>query len=143
MTSRTRSRECQAEEVSSGADARQRDVAGCELKKVVTPDTKLKAVAHLVEVHQVSQRRACSALDVVRSTVRYQSRRSDDTSLRNAMKAVTTERRQFGYARPGRALRMQCLIAGRQQVMVQRQGWHVNHKKFHADLPRGETLGAP
>jgi hypothetical protein len=66
---------------------------------------KWKALAHLVEIHQVSQRQACSALDVDRSTVRYKSRRSDDTDLRDAMKAVAQERRRFGYPLPGRALR--------------------------------------
>ncbi len=69
-----------------------------------------------MEVHQVSQRRACSALDVDRSTVRYQSRRDDDANLRDAMKAVAKERRRFGYRRL--------------HVMVERQGWQVNHKKF-------------
>jgi putative transposase len=83
---------------------------------VVTPDAKRKAVAHLVEIHQVSQRRACSALNVDRSTVRYRSRRDDDTELRDAMKAVAKDRRRFGYRRL--------------HVMVERQGWHVNHKKF-------------
>lgn len=83
---------------------------------MVTPDAKRKAVVHLMEVHQVSQRRACSALNVDRSTVRYQSRRSDDTDLRDAMKAVAKERRRFGYRRL--------------HVMVERQGWQVNHKKF-------------
>jgi putative transposase len=83
---------------------------------VVTPDAKRKAVVHLMEVHQVSQRRACSALNVDRSTVRYQSRRSDDKDLRDAMKAVAKERRRFGYRRL--------------HVMVERQGWQVNHKKF-------------
>lgn len=82
----------------------------------MTPDAKRKSVAHLMEVHQVSQRRACSALDVDRSTVRYRSRRADDTDLRDAMKAVAKERRRFGYRRL--------------HVMVQRQGWLVNHKKF-------------
>lgn len=83
---------------------------------MVTPDAKRKAVVHLMEVHQVSQRRACSALDVDRSTVRYQTRGSDDADLRDAMKAVAKERRRFGYRRL--------------HVMVERQGWHVNHKKF-------------
>ena len=64
---------------------------------MVTPDAKRKAVDHLMEVHQVSQRRACSALNVDGSTARYQSRRSDDTDLRDAMKAVAKERRRFGY----------------------------------------------
>ncbi len=106
------------------ANAMLRDVSS---KKVVAPDAKRKAVAHLVEVHQVSQRRACSALDVDRSTVRYQSRRDDDTELRNAMKAIAKERRRFGYRRL--------------HVMVERQGRQVNHKKFRR-IYREEKLQA-
>lgn len=83
---------------------------------MVTPDAKRKAVAHLVEVHQVSQRRACSALNVDRSTVRYQSRRAEDPDLRDAIKRVSKERRRFGYRRI--------------HVMVQREGFEVNHKKL-------------
>lgn len=83
---------------------------------MVTPNATRKAVAHLMEVHQASQRRACSALDVDRPTVRYNSRRDDDTGLRGAMKTVAKERRWFGYRRL--------------QVMVERRGWQVNHKKF-------------
>ena len=83
---------------------------------MVTPDAKRKAVAHLVEGHQVCQRRACSALDVDQSTVRYQSRRDNDTELRGAMKAVAKERHRFGY----RQL----------QVMVERQGWQGTQKTF-------------
>lgn len=80
---------------------------------MVTPDAKRKAVAHLMETHQVSQRRACSALNVDRSTVRYQSCRGDDDSLRDAIKRVSKERRRFGYRRI--------------HVMVQREGFEVNH----------------
>lgn len=82
-----------------------------------------------MEVHQVSQRcsadrrlrsnlptGACSALDVDRSTVRYQSRRSDDGDLRDAIKRVSKERRRFGYRRI--------------HVMVRREGFEVNHKKL-------------
>lgn len=82
----------------------------------MTPDAKRKVVAHLMEVHQMSQRRACSALNVDRSMVRYQSRRADDTDLRNAIKRVSRERRRFGYRRI--------------HVMVEREGYRVNHKKL-------------
>jgi len=40
----------------------------------VTPALKRKAVAHLMERHQVSQRRACDVLQVDRSSVRYLAR---------------------------------------------------------------------
>jgi putative transposase len=83
---------------------------------VVTPDAKRKAVAHLVEDHQVSQRRACSALNVDRSTVRYQSRRTEDVDLRDAIKRVSKERRRFGYRRI--------------HVIVQREGFEKNYKKL-------------
>lgn len=82
----------------------------------MTPDAKRKAVAHLMDVHQVSQRRACSTLDVDRSTVRYKSRRIDDADLREAIKRVSRERRRFGYRRI--------------HVMVEREGHTVNHKKL-------------
>ena len=40
---------------------------------MVTPDAKRDAVAHACLVHGVSQRRACEALEVDRSSVRYRS----------------------------------------------------------------------
>ena len=73
----------------------------------------------------MSQRRACSALNVDRSTVRYQSRRADDGELRDAIKRVSRERRRFGYRRI--------------HVMVEREGYTVNHKKLRR-IYREETL---
>ena len=82
----------------------------------MTPAAKREAVAHVCTVHEVSQRRACSILGVDRSSVRYRSVRPDDADLRKAMKDVAAERRRFGYRRA--------------HVMLQRQGWQVNHKKL-------------
>ena len=66
---------------------------------MVTPVRKRKVVARLMEVHQVSQRRACDALQIDRSSVRYLSRRGDDADLRDAIKRVSQDRRRFGYRR--------------------------------------------
>lgn len=82
---------------------------------MVTPAGKRKAVEHLMEAHQVSQRRACNVLQIDRSTVRYKSLRVDDVELRDAIKRVSRERRRFGYRRI--------------HVMVAREGFEVNHKK--------------
>lgn len=68
-----------------------------------------------MEVHQVSQRRACDVLQVDRTSVRYLSRRPDDAALRDAIKRISRERRRFGYRRI--------------HVMVAREGFVVNHKK--------------
>ena len=82
---------------------------------MVTPVGKRKAVVHLMEAHQVSQRRACDVLQIDRSTVRYLSRRGDDAELRDAIKRVSRERRRFGCRRV--------------HVMIAREGFAVNHKK--------------
>src|SRR5918995_1645224 len=90
-----------------------------------TPDAKREAVAHACEVHGVSQRRACQALNIDRSTVRYTSTRPDDAPLREAMKAVAAERRRFGYRRI--------------HIMLDRQGIVMNQKKLRR-LYREEKL---
>jgi putative transposase len=92
---------------------------------VVTPAAKRQAVAHLQSNYEVSERRACTTLQVDRSSIRYKSRRPDDAELRKAMKQVAQERRRFGYRRV--------------HIMLQRQGWHVNHKKVKR-LYREENL---
>ena len=82
---------------------------------MVTPVGKRKAVVHLMEAHQVSQRRACDVLQVDRSTVRYLSRRGDDAELRDVIKRVSRAWRRFGCRRI--------------HVMIEWEGFEVNHKK--------------
>lgn len=82
-------------------------------------------MAHACDKHGVSQRRASHFLDVDRSSVRYNSIRSNDTEFREAIEKVSAERRCFGY---------KCV-----HVMLQRQGWHINHKKL-SRLNREEKL---
>ena len=92
---------------------------------MVTPDARRKAVAHACARHGVSQRRACQALGVDRTSVRYRSVRPDDASLREAMRAVAGERRRFGYRRI--------------HIMLRRQGIVMNQKKLRR-LYREEQL---
>ena len=83
---------------------------------MVTPAARREAVAHLQATHGVSQRRACEALRVDRSTVRYRTRRPDDGELRERLRALAAVRRRFGYRRL--------------QILLRRQGIRVNHKKL-------------
>jgi len=53
----------------------------------------------MLAIHGVSQRRACKALAVDRSSVRYRSVRPADTKARGAMKRVAAERWRFCYRR--------------------------------------------
>jgi|TARA_B110000908_G_scaffold132041_1_gene155431 putative transposase len=80
---------------------------------MVTPVGKRKAVVHLMEAHQVSQRRVCDVLQVDRSSMRYLSCRGDDAELRDAIKRVSRERRRFGCRRI--------------HVMIAREGFEVNY----------------
>ena len=82
----------------------------------MTPGARREAVAHLREAHGVSERRACAVLNADRSTIRYQTRRGDDGDLRARLKAISAERRRFGYRRL--------------HILLAREGWHVNHKKL-------------
>lgn len=83
---------------------------------MVTPGAKRAAVAHVCETHEVSQRRACSVLDVDRTSVRYVSRRPDDAELREKIRRIAAERRRFGYRRI--------------HLMLAREGVAVNQKKL-------------
>ncbi|RXG84489.1 IS3 family transposase, partial [Bradyrhizobium zhanjiangense] len=94
-------------------------------KEVVTPAGKRKAVAHLVDAHGMSERRACKAIGCCRMTIRYQTSRADDAALRQRMRALAQERRRFGYRRL--------------HVLLKREGYRINHKKLFR-LYREERL---
>lgn len=92
---------------------------------MVTPATKRKAVAHLVDAHGMSERRACKAIGCCRMTMRYRTTRADDAGVRQRMKAIAHERRRFGYRRL--------------HVLLKREGYLINHKKLFR-LYREEKL---
>jgi putative transposase len=50
-------------------------------KKMVTPAARREAVAHLQVAHEVSERRASSALGADRTSVRYRSHRPQDDDV--------------------------------------------------------------
>jgi putative transposase len=91
---------------------------------MVTPERKRRAVAHLVETHGMSERRASKAISCCRMTMRYRTTRADDAVLRQRMKAIAHERRRFGYRRL--------------HVLLKREGYLINKKLFR--LYREEKL---
>ncbi|WP_394260528.1 IS3 family transposase [Xanthobacter autotrophicus] len=95
------------------------------LGKVVTSAAERRAVAHLMEAHGMSERRACKATGFCRMTMRYEATRGNDASLRERMKAIAGERRRFGYRRL--------------HVLLRREGFRVNHKRLFR-LYREERL---
>jgi putative transposase len=83
---------------------------------VVTPAARREAVAHLKGAHEVSERRACAVLGADRSSVRYRSRRPDDAQVRERIRKLAARRRRFGYRRL--------------HVLLSREGYHMNQKRF-------------
>lgn len=82
---------------------------------MVTPAARRKAVADAHALHGVSERRACQALAVDRSSVRYRSRRPDDGVVRERLRVLSRERRRFGYRR------LHLLLAREGHVMNQKK----------------------
>jgi len=82
---------------------------------VVAPAAKRKAVAHLVQAHEMSERRACSLVGADRTMIRYRRRRPDDADLRERLRSLAGQRRRFGYRRL--------------HVLLRQEGWTVNRKK--------------
>ena len=89
------------------------------------PAGKRKAVVHLRDAFGMSERRACKAIGCCRMTMRYQTTRADDVSLRQRLRAIAQERRRFGYRRL--------------HVLLKREGYMINHKKLFR-LYREEKL---
>jgi transposase InsO family protein len=66
---------------------------------MVRPAAKREAVAHLRNVLQMSERRACTLIAADRKMVRYRSRRPPDAELRARLRDLANQRRRFGYRR--------------------------------------------
>lgn len=83
---------------------------------MVTPASLRSAVAHVRADHGVSERRACLVLGADRSTIRYRSRRPDDTEIRERLRELSRQRRRFGYRRL--------------HLLLTREGHAMNQKKL-------------
>ena len=64
----------------------------------------------------MSERKACQLIGVNRQTVRYRSKK-DDESLREKIKGIALEKRRFGYRRI--------------HMLLKRAGIQVNHKRVY------------
>lgn len=97
----------------------------------MTPAAKRTAVAHLVEAHEMSQRRACQVIGADRSLIRYRSTGPDDTALRARMRALAAERRRFGYRRLHVLLRQEGLVENckRTQRLYREEGLTVRKRR--------------
>jgi putative transposase len=66
---------------------------------------------------QVSERRACQAIGIQRSSYRYSSTARDQTALQMRIRDLAAVRVRYGYRRL--------------HVLLRREGWQVNHKRVY------------
>jgi putative transposase len=95
----------------------------------VSPTRRREAVARAMAAFKISERRACRALGVPRSSQRYvgtEQEREEELLLR--IRALARENPRYGYRRI--------------RALLKREGWSVNLKRVHR-LWRREGLKVP
>src|SRR5438094_4372481 len=96
---------------------------------MVTPAVRREAVTQLRVGFEVSERRACAALEVDRSSVRYRSCRPDDARARARLRELAAVRRRFGYRRL--------------HILMTREGLDMNHKKVRRKRRLSDAYSFP
>ena len=81
------------------------------------PVRRREVVRHYQDVFALSERRACQARGFGRASHRYRSRRNPEVELRMQLKELAEARVRYGYRRL--------------HILLQREGWHVNHKRLY------------
>jgi putative transposase len=84
---------------------------------MVRPDARRAVVRWAEDAYRVSERRACRALGVNRSVVRYRSVRPHQTVLRERVRELAAVRVHSGYRQI--------------HVFLRREGWPVNAKRVY------------
>jgi putative transposase len=82
---------------------------------VVGPKAKRKQALSLIENHSVSKSRACRVLGLCRSTLDYKEHPRSDEPVAGKLIEFAATHRRFGHPRL--------------QVLLKREGIHVNHKR--------------
>jgi len=83
----------------------------------VSPQAKREAVTHLMVTHQFGVTRSCGLIGISRSLYRYESKRPDDTPLKERLAELAGQKRRYGYRRL--------------HVLLRREGWLLNWKRTY------------
>lgn len=84
---------------------------------MVTPQAKKAGATLIVQMHRISERRACRLVGGNRSVLRYQSRKSGEEELVKKIKELAWEKKRYGYRRI--------------HLLLKRTGLQINHKKVY------------
>ena len=81
------------------------------------PAQRRTLVEILQQHYRVSERRACLAVRICRTSFRYQPPRDEQVPLRMKIKEIAAVRVRYGYKRI--------------HILLRREGWRVNHKRVY------------
>ena len=81
------------------------------------PAQRRELVQFLRVGFKISERRACRVIPVARATQRYKSQAKDQSALKLRLRDLAHSRLRYGYRRL--------------HVLLEREGWHVNHKRVY------------
>lgn len=113
---------------------------------MVSPAIRRQVVGHVMEAHEISERRACNAIGVQRSSIRYESHREEPTELLEEMRELAKQRPRFGYRRIHGLLVKKGHRVNRKRVyrLYKREGLAVRSKRRRrfAASPRTDVAAA-
>ncbi|MCC6771187.1 MAG: transposase [Gemmatimonadaceae bacterium] len=109
----------------------------------MSPRLRRAAVAWAQTAYRVSQRRACRALDVERTAVRYQPRRDPATALRRRLHELAVTRLTFGSRRLHTPLHRDGIVINYKRVHRLYVEEDVQLKPRHRRRRKPATLRAP
>ncbi len=98
---------------------------------MVTPAIRRLVVGHVMKALELSERRACRAVGVSRTSYRYTSRRKEPVQLVEKLHELAKERPRFGYRGLYRLLRRRGHRVNHKRVyrLYKREGLHVRTKR--------------
>ncbi|MBX9767699.1 MAG: IS3 family transposase [Bdellovibrionales bacterium] len=98
---------------------------------MVGAKAKRQAALHLIDHHEVSERRAAKVLSLERSTQRYKPHPRDDSKLIERMKELVTTHRRFGLPRIHYLLRREGTVKARSrtQRVYRKLGLQIKNRR--------------
>ena len=98
-------------------------VTGHPAKKSLKPVRRRETVSYLREAYPVTIRRACEVAITARSSYHYRSRKDRQNHVRMPLRDLAYSRVSYGYRRL--------------HILLQREGWMINHKRVYGLLSSG------
>lgn len=98
---------------------------------MVTPAAKKPVVRHLIDTHQLSERRACKLVGVSRTAYRYHHKTPTDAALRERLKELASKYPRYGYLMLHSLLKNDGLVVNKKHTyrLYSEEGLQVRTKK--------------